>query len=91
MLPGQWAVVVFKLIPKNGFGHLLFPHLWGERAERRVWRVARHGELPEDTFLFDSREHAAETVEAAFPGPGPLPMGWVEVPSDDYRRRGGMS
>ncbi len=87
----HWVVIVWDLIPKNGFGHLLFPHLWGAPAQQTRWRVARHGELPGDTFLFDSREHAESVVREVFPRGGRIPMGRIEVPSDDHRRSGRWS
>lgn len=88
--PGQWVVVVYGLIPKNGFGHLDFPHFWGDPAERPVWRVARTGKVPGGTFLFESREQAVEIVSVAFPDQSQMfrYMGRIEVPSLDNRRAG---
>jgi hypothetical protein len=88
VLPGEWSVVVFDLIPKNGYSHLDFPHHWGAPAESPRWRVARHGELPGDTFLFESREHAEGIVAEAFGGCERIPMGRIEIPSDDWRPKG---
>ena len=90
--PDVWTVVVYTLIPKNGWQHLDFPHYWGGPAESPRWRVARHGELPGETFLFDSREHARNVVAEVF-GAGTTDlhphMTWISVPSDDHRQYAG--
>jgi hypothetical protein len=87
--PGVWALCVYALIPKLGTEHLHFPHYFGGPADQPRWRVARHGELPGDTFLFDSREHATQVTAEVFGGATDLHrfMGWIEIPSDDHRRR----
>lgn len=87
--PGVWAVCVYGFIPKLGSEHLHFPHYFGGPAEHPRWRVARHRELPGGTFLFDSREEAEQIVALVFPGATDLHphMGWIEIPSDDHRRR----
>lgn len=90
ILPDVWAVCVFHRIPKLGFQHLDFPHYWGRLDDegRIAWRVARHGDVPDQTFTFTSRENAAEIVCEAFGRDCDLHpfMGWIEIPSDDHRR-----
>lgn len=90
ILPGVWAVCVFTRIPKMGFQDLDFPHYWGRLDDdgRIAWRVARHGDVPDRTFTFTSREDAAATVVQAFGRDRDLHpfMGWIEIPSDDHRR-----
>jgi hypothetical protein len=87
--PGTWAVCVFGLIPKNGFSGLDFPHYWGGPQESPRWRVARHRDVPDGTFIFATATEAQEVVAEAFGGVadlGPF-MGWIQIPSDDLRRR----
>jgi hypothetical protein len=87
--PGVWAICVYALIPKLRTGHLHFPHYFGGPPDYPRWRVARHGELPGDTFIFDTRTEAEEITALVFGGATDLRhrMTWIEVPSDDHRRR----
>jgi hypothetical protein len=87
--PGVWAICVYAMIPKQGFEHLHFPHYFGGPPDCTRWRVARHAELPVDTFIFDTRAEAAEITALVFGGATNLRhwMARVEVPSDDHRRR----
>lgn len=90
ILPGVWSVCVFARIPKLGFQDLDFPHYWGRREDDyTAWRVDRHGDIPDHTFTFTSREHAVQVVAEAFGRDRDLHpfMGWIEIPSDDHRRR----
>jgi hypothetical protein len=89
---GVWAMCVFALIPKNGFGHLEFPHYWGgpQDLPHWTWRVDRHGrQVPDGTFIFTSRTEAEQVVGEAFPGVTDLyrHMAWISIPSDDHRRQ----
>lgn len=87
IVPGVWAVCVFDLIPKNGFGHLAFPHYWGRLGDNSIWRVARHGEVPDGTFVFTSEAEAEAVLARTFDGETDLRsfMSRISVPSDDHR------
>lgn len=85
---GVWAVCVFILIPKNGFGHLHFPAYWGGPQDSPRWRVDRHGSGPHGlTFVFTSRAEAEQVVTETFGDPAAVYryMSWIEIPSDDHR------
>lgn len=80
--PGQWAVVVYALIPKLGCESHVFPHYFGGPPERPCWRVDRHGRTPGGTFLFPSPAAATEILTAGFGRTTGLStfMGWIEIP-----------
>ncbi|BCY11006.1 hypothetical protein L3i22_060940 [Actinoplanes sp. L3-i22] len=87
--PGWWAVCVFGLLTKLGFEHLDFPHYWGRRGDGTAWRVARHGDVPDGTFIFTSWQEARDTVTQVYgdvQNLRPL-MGWIEIPSQSQRMR----
>lgn len=90
--PGVWAVCVYILIPKNGFGHLHFPAYWGAPQDAPRWRVDRHGtQAPDGTFIFTSHVEAhAVTVETFGPDLADIYryMARIEIPSDDHRPQG---
>lgn len=88
ILPGTWSVCVFQPIPKIGFDGIDFPHYWGERDGGTAWRVARHGEVPDATFIFTSQREALDVVAEVFGDAQDLCrfMGWIEIPTDDQRR-----
>lgn len=88
--PGMWVIVTFALIPKNGYGHLHFPHYWGGPQHATRWRVDRHGSgAPNGTFIFGSHADATATAVEVFGDTTDLHpfMGRVEIPSDDHRPR----
>ncbi len=89
VLPGQWALCVYALITKLGTQHLHFPHYFGGPAEQPRWRVARQGELPGDTFLFDDLAQAQQITAQVFGGATNLGrfLTYIEIPSIDYRRQ----
>jgi hypothetical protein len=89
VLPDQWALCVYALIPKLGTEHQHFPHYFGGPAEHPRWRVARQGELPGDTFLFGSFTEAQQITTEVFGGATDLGrfMTYIEIPSTDYRRQ----
>lgn len=85
--PGQWSIVVYAWIPKNGTQDRLFPHYLSGPYEAPRWRVDRHGaEVPDQAFLFHTLEYVREYASKAFPGP--VQMGRIEIPSTDYRMFG---